>query len=211
MRLRRLSSKAHVSSFTFSLNLGDGSETDEFDPLTGMLMRRAFLGRLAEVAQLAADSLSPFSICIVDVDQLRNVNDQHGQETGDEVLLAVADRLREVLADTTHHPNEYLLARFDGNSFLLLTQKTDVHQAAAIAERLRSTIGETPTIDGVRVTVSAGVAQYRIGESTDDTLARAEQALNLAKQSGRDRVEIIETPTVTADPADVVVPWDRSA
>ena len=199
-----------MTDLSFSLDLGDNGERHEFDPLTGTLSRQAFLKNMAEAAQLAADAVSPFSICICDVDQLRNVNDQHGQLAGDAVLLAVAKQFRETLSSTATHPNEYLLARYDGNSFLLLTQKTNLDEAAAIAEGLRTAVAEMAILDELRVTMSVGVAQYRIGEATDATLARAEQALHLAKQSGRDRVEVVETPEVTGA-KDVVVPWERTA
>jgi len=211
MHFPRLMLKARVSGLSFTLDLGSNPEDDEFDPLTGTLTRQRFLKRLAEAAQLAVDAVSPFSLCIADVDQLRNVNDQYGQLTGDEVLVAVANRFREVLVSMAHHPNEYLLARYDGNSFLLLTQRTDLPHASAIAERLRAAVASSASVDGLRVTISAGVSQYRIGESTDETLARAERALHLAKQSGRDRVEIIETPKITENPGNVVVPWERTA
>ena len=207
----QLMSKVPVSGLSFTLDLGSNPEHGGFDPLTGTLTRQRFLKRLAEAAQLAVDAVSPFSLCIADVDQLRNVNDQYGQQTGDAVLVAVANRFREVLASMVHHPNEYLLARYDGNGFLLLTQRTELPQAATIAERLRASIASESSVDGLRVTISAGVAQYRIGEPTDETLARAEQALYLAKQSGRDRVEIIETPKIAESPGDVVVPWERTA
>jgi len=200
-----------VSELRFSLDLGDLPECHEFDPLTGMLTRQTFLHRLTEAAQVAADALSPFSICIADVDQLRNVNEQYGQQMGDAVLLAVANRFREVLATTARHPNEYLLARYDGNSFLLLIQTCDAEQGAIVADHLRRAVAESSGISGVSVTVSAGVAQYRIGEPTDETLARAEQALNLAKQSGRDRVEIIKSPKVSDNPSDVAALWERTA
>lgn len=200
-----------MSHLSFSKSVGDRSQDDEFDPLTGTMTRQRFLERLAEAAQLAVDAVSPFSLCIADVDQFRNVNDQFGQATGDDVLIAVANRFRDVLADTAHHPNEYLLARCDGNAFLLLTQRTRLRQAATIAEGLRAAISTQTFADGLRVTISVGVAQYRMGEPTDDTLTRAERALYLAKQSGRDRVEIIETPEITDEAGDVIFPWERSA
>ena len=200
-----------MSELRFSLDLGDLPECHEFDPLTGMLTRQTFLQRLTESAQVAADALSPFSICIADVDQLRNVNDQYGQRMGDTVLLAVANRFREVLATTARHPNEYLLARYDGNSFLLLIQTCDTDQASVVAEQLRHAVAENSGVRAVPVTVSVGIAQYRIGEPTDETLARAEQALNLAKQSGRDRVEIIKSPKVADNPSHVAMLWDRTA
>ena len=67
-----------------------------------------------------------------------------------------------------------------------------------------------PVADGIQITVSIGVTRYRIGEPIDQTLARVEQALYLAKQFGRDRVEVAVTPNVRPAKGQPL-PWERSA
>src|SRR5690606_36927594 len=79
--------------------------------------------------------------------------------------------------------------RFDGDALMLLLKAYDLERAVGLGEELRMRIAARPLMPNVTVTVSIGVAQYRMGEPLDDTLARAERALHLAKQSGRDRVE----------------------
>ena len=79
-----------------------------------------------------------------------------------------------------------------------------------VAESCRRQIGATEIRKGVGVTISAGVSCYRLWESAEDTLTRAEQALHLAKQFGRDRVEVAESPASSPERADVIT-LERSA
>jgi PleD family two-component response regulator len=81
---------------------------------------------------------------------------------------------------------------------------SDLEHASSIAKNLRRAIGATDMKRGVRVTVSAGVAQYRLWESAEETLGRAEQALHLAKQFGRDRVEVAASPKSSTQRAEVI-------
>ena len=81
---------------------------------------------------------------------------------------------------------------------------SDLEHASSIAENLRRAIGAIDMKRGVRVTVSAGVAQYRLWESAEETLGRAEQALHLAKQFGRDRVEVAASPKSSTQRAEVI-------
>jgi len=81
---------------------------------------------------------------------------------------------------------------------------SDLEHASSIAENLRRAIGATDMKRGVRVTVSATVAQYRLWESAEETLGRAEQALHLAKQFGRDRVEVAVSPKSSTQRAEVI-------
>jgi GGDEF domain-containing protein len=81
---------------------------------------------------------------------------------------------------------------------------SDLEHASSIAENLRRAIGATDMKRGVRVTVSAGVAQYRFWESAEETLGRAEQALHLAKQFGRGRVEVAASPKSSTQRAEVI-------
>jgi len=182
----------------------------ELDPLTGTMTRQAFFQRLIERANSANTTAQVFAICLMDADQLKNVNQSHGQRTGDEVLAQVTRRIRLELAIALPETQEVDLCRYDGNGFAFLIPVSDLEQASGIAENLRRVIGATEIQRGVRVTVSAGVAQYRLWESAEDTLGRAEQALYLAKQSGRDRVEVAASPKSSAQPAEVI-PLKRTA
>ncbi|HEY5623946.1 MAG TPA: GGDEF domain-containing protein [Gammaproteobacteria bacterium] len=174
------------------------------DPLTGTLTRQAFFQRLVERTAIANTSGRTLAICLVNADQFRNVNDQHGQQTGDEVLAKVTRRIRLDLAMQLGAEREVDLCRYDGNGFALLIPDSSLEEASSAAESVRRAVGEKEMQRGLRVTVSVGVAQYRLWESAEDTLSRAEHALQLAKQFGRDRVEVAFSPESAPERADVI-------
>ena len=180
------------------------AQPPSFDALTLALTRPAFLTQLAEQAQLAARSGNVFSLLLLDVDHLQNINDCHGVAAGDDVLAGLADRCRRVIAEPAWHRSEYTLGRFDGGALIVLARPCASSQAEMLAEALRFAIAEKPISDQISATVSVGVAQFRIGESTDELLARTERVLHVAKQFGRDRVEVASTPPSRIERAKVV-------
>lgn len=165
-----------------------------YDPLTRALTRPVFLAALRDHVQQAQDSGRTFCVCLVDVDELKNVNDRHGLRTGDRVLAALAERLRATLDEPGWHAMAHLLARYDGDALIVLAAPCELRQGEKLAEALRFHVAEAPLHEQVGVTVSVAVAQHRIGESVDELLARTERALHAAKQFGRDRVEVSASP-----------------
>ena len=179
------------------------------DALTGALTRPSFVALLHEQAAHARRTGSVFCVCLVDVDRLRNINDSRGVAAGDEVLVELTDRLRTVLEQPAWHRSEYTLARYDGGALMVLARPCSVHQGELLGEALRFGVAEKQLTERVSATVSIGVAQHRIGESIDSLLARTERTLHLAKQFGRDRVEVSITPPNRTDRAKVVGIHDR--
>jgi diguanylate cyclase (GGDEF)-like protein len=165
-----------------------------YDPLTRALTRPSFLSVLGGRAQAADESGVTFGVCLVDVDLLKNVNDERGLVVGDEVLAALAQRIRATLEQPGWHSMEHTLARYDGDALIILVQPCDARQGETLAEALRFHVAESPLHDGVSITVSIAIAIYRIGESVDALLGRTEKALHVAKQFGRDRVEVSRSP-----------------
>ena len=179
-----------------------------FDALTLTLTRLAFLRELRDQATLAQRSGSVFCLMLIDVDHLQNINDYHGVAAGDDVLIGLADRCRDVFAEPAWHRSEYTLGRFDGGALMVLARPCASSQAEMLAEALRFAVAEKPLCDRISATVSIGVAQCRIGESVDDLLARTERVLHVAKQFGRDRVEVAPTPPSRVERAKVVGLYD---
>lgn len=178
------------------------------DTLTGTLARSSAIALLNEQALTAQRSGNVFSICLVDIDRLRTINDSRGIAVGDDVLVSLVARLRGVLEQPAWHRSEYTLGRYDGDTLLLLARPCSVHQAELLGEALRFGVAEAPLVERIDITVSIGVAQHRIGESIDSLLARTERALHLAKQFGRDRVEVSATPPSRPERAKVVGLYD---
>jgi diguanylate cyclase (GGDEF)-like protein len=116
---------------------------------------------------------------VIDLDHFKRVNDTYGHQTGDEVLVAA------VHAMGTHMRAEDQLGRLGGEEFLVLLPDTDADAATHMAERVRQEVAAAPT--RVPVTVSIGLATWR-GETAEEFLNRADEALYAAKQTGRNRV-----------------------
>ncbi len=145
------------------------------DALTGLPNRRALEEQLPQAMARARRSLSPLSVAILDIDHFKTYNDTHGHLAGDEVLRACAKAWDSALRA------EDTIARFGGEEFLVLLPDTAPEEAAEIVERLRE---RTP----MGQSCSAGLAYWDYAESIDDLIARADQALYLAKAGGRDRL-----------------------
>jgi diguanylate cyclase (GGDEF)-like protein len=155
------------------------------DPLTGLSNRRFILTQLSAAISAARRHGRPLTIAIVDIDHFKAVNDEHGHATGDRVLAAVASCLR------THLRAEDQLGRLGGEEFLALVPDADASVAASAVEKLRTEVGRM-TVEhagaDLGVTVSIGWAAWE-GESAEELMRRADEALYEAKRSGRDRVE----------------------
>lgn len=156
------------------------------DELTGIYNRRYLEQRLSGEAQRAQRYDATLSIALLDLDHFKEVNDALGHAAGDTVLIAFARLAGGVLRESD------CLGRWGGEEFIILMPETD-HAAACIAcERLCAAQREQRFAGlprGLAVTVSAGVATYRAGESANVLLQRADTALYRAKVGGRDRVE----------------------
>jgi diguanylate cyclase (GGDEF)-like protein len=150
------------------------------DPLTGTLNRRGL-----EV--VFPDDPGPLTIAIGDVDHFKQVNDSHGHAMGDRVLQQVALLLGAIVR------NADAVVRYGGEEFVLVMAGVDEAVGLRVAERCRRAIeAASVELDGisVKVTISFGVAARQTGEPRDAVIARADGALYVAKQLGRNRVEL---------------------
>jgi diguanylate cyclase (GGDEF)-like protein len=163
------------------------------DALAAALSRTDFLASLAAAVAEERGAASTV-LFLVDVDQLRNVNDRHGQAAGDAVLRETAERLTTALREPDWSIHSGVLARFDGDGLMVMLRSCRLTFTERFAEDLRQRIGRVPFAPGLRVTVSIAVSAHRRGESIDAFLARIEKTLHLAKQFGGDRIEIARTP-----------------
>ena len=152
------------------------------DPLTCAFNRRYFDAHAPRMAARCRAARNPVAVLMIDVDNLKQINDARGHSVGDRVLKEVVDRFTSAL-----RPSD-LVARVGGDEFVVVMPETDPDAALHIAERLCSRIGDTP-VEGVAVTVSVGTAASRPDEEElDATLQRADAALYEAKRAGGNRV-----------------------
>ena len=184
-------------------------ELAEVDPLTGIANRRVFL-RDGERDLPRAHRLGiSMAVVAVDIDRFKQVNDTYGHAIGDVVLRTVAERLRQAIRDID------VLARTGGEEFALILPGTDARAAVIATERIRAHLNEAPiaTARGaLRVTASFGVALAHTTEDLAAVLVRADEALYLAKSTGRDRVVLaVPTTGVGTEPARATVSRRQSA
>jgi diguanylate cyclase (GGDEF)-like protein len=158
----------------------------EYDELTRIYTRRRVLELLAREKAACDRSGSALSICMMDIDLFKHVNDTLGHYAGDIVLQTFVNAAQRELRSID------ILGRHGGEEFLLVLPQTALDGARECAERIRrqTELARAPGAGrGRRITVSIGVAEYQIGERILHTLQRADAALYRAKAAGRNRVE----------------------
>lgn len=147
------------------------ADTDTLLPLPN---RRAFLRELERVLHQAARHKTPAAVLYVDVNGLKAINDCHGHQAGDAVLLHVARVLKASLRAGD------MVARIGGDEFGLILDHLDEKAARAKAELLASTVATEPVDLGrasIRVSVTAGLTMVRAGDDVETVLARADAAM----------------------------------
>lgn len=157
------------------------------DALTQVYNRRFFLDSLEREWHQAQRGIQSFALLLLDLDRFKSINDRYGHLAGDRVLCEFARRARSVLRAGE------ILARYGGEEFALLCVPADEEQAAAVGERIRSAVAESPVLfDSIEipVTVSIGVACYHALDACDSAtlIQQADEQLYRAKESGRDQV-----------------------
>ncbi len=157
------------------------------DSLTSLANRQAFDTELARLSNAPAQAR--FSLVMFDIDHFKGFNDTYGHPVGDEVLRLVARTLGQGVRAGD------LAARYGGEEFAILLPDTDLHSATMLANALRARVESMSLVrrkngDKLgRLTLSGGVAQSALGEIGGNVLARADAALYVAKNSGRNRIE----------------------
>lgn len=158
------------------------------DFLTRLPNRAAILDALSGMLKRYQRYSRVFSLLMIDVDHFKTINDRYGHVAGDEVLRHVANILKEQMREVD------IIGRYGGEEFIALLDETDGESALVVAERIRNEIAATGIdIRGnlLNITVSIGVAEAGPGDDHADSLIdRADKAMYLAKQKGRNRVEL---------------------
>ncbi len=192
------------------------------DSLTGCYNRRAFFDLMENAFQKAVANDENFSCIMFDIDHFKNINDTYGHAVGDEAIRMVADILNSCKREGA------IVGRYGGEEFCIALPKTSIDEAFAVAEEFRISVRETShnfCAEGSRFTASSGVSVMDDNSSNcSQLLEHADQALYVAKESGRDRVikwknrsredvdhelqahmpELVTTPAVTQSQVDTV-------
>ncbi len=161
------------------------SEKVQEDQLTGTLNRRGLEDAFEREAARADRQESLLCLAILDIDDFKQINDNHGHQTGDDALKYLAR-----MVDETIRPTD-IVARFGGEEFVILLPETGMDEAVAVMTRLQRNLTKKFFLhnnERLLMTFSAGVAQRISGETQDAVVARADKALYVAKQTGKNRV-----------------------
>lgn len=196
------------------------------DPLTKVANRAEFDRMQALFIEAHEQAKQPFSLIMVDIDHFKSINDTFGHQAGDEAIITVSTLLTSMCRAGD------LVARYGGEEFAVLCADCNNADAARRAEEIRRKISETPHsyLSNRRLTASFGVTELQAGDNSETMLRRADRALLMAKEQGRNQVvqlgngmnkqqtkrswwwfgalrahPVIETELTTAVPIDVAI------
>jgi two-component system cell cycle response regulator len=160
------------------------------DPLTGVFNRRYFDLQIGLELQRIERYPAPISLVFIDIDSFKNVNDTYGHHVGDLVLQGLAHLLQVNLRSTD------LLARFGGEEFVIALPNTTVDQARSIMQDILDKVRVKPVAQNegqtFSITFSAGVAEWQVGITIAEWVAKADDAMYQAKQQGKNRIVLAD-------------------
>lgn len=155
------------------------------DALTGLNNRRQYEALFQHELNRSLRTGQPLSVCIIDLDHFKQINDTWGHSTGDEVLKRVGQLCQESFRGTD------ILGRFGGEEFVALLPDTDLPTALMVAQRFVDKLASTTVSEAaaeLRITATVGVAQRDGEKRLDPLLQRADKALYVGKNAGRNQV-----------------------
>ncbi len=176
------------------------------DELTGMPNRQYFEEKMAEAIKRAAKGKKSF-LAFFDIDDFKIINDHYGHNFGDKVLVDLSRHLSKNVRGTD------TIARFGGDEFILLIEHDDIAKAKSIAERLRIFIDQYDIdIDNInfKFRVSMGLVEIGPDETVNDILARADRAMYMAKENGKDQLVVLERELNHSTTGELVVKLKRA-
>ncbi|WP_456396717.1 sensor domain-containing diguanylate cyclase [Desulfurobacterium sp.] len=152
------------------------------DGLTAIYNRRKILEELEKEIIRTQRYGNPLSVIIFDIDLFKEVNDTYGHLMGDKILREIA----QIIKKRIRKPD--IFGRYGGEEFLIVLPETDITGGVKFAEKIRKLIENHPFPIDRKITISLGVTEYKYGDTVDTLLARADRALYMAKESGRNKV-----------------------
>ncbi len=172
---------------TLQSQLTEITDLATIDELTGLYNRRALFTRLAEEHSRVERYKENFSLMIFDIDDFKQVNDTYGHQAGDAILKNLAHFLKGNLRTSD------FISRFGGEEFIAILPSTGMEKARRVAEKMRHMLGKKVFEDKkgaikIKITVSIGISQCTLGDSVDDLIKRADDALYMAKNNGKNTI-----------------------
>lgn len=172
--------------------LSNAKREASIDSLTGLFNRRAFDRRLNELLEAADGLEGNFCLLLLDIDLFKRINDSYGHIVGDKVLSEFGKQIGRLTRRSD------FLARFGGEEFAILLPQSRITSAFTVAENIRTTLERvrlrrSKSAESLEaITVSVGVACYRLDETAEGFIARCDKALYRAKHLGRNRTVLAD-------------------
>lgn len=190
-RYAREYNQAFVNEAILAENKKQLEIANKTDSLTQLYNRRYFDECLNNQWNTAIRQSSSIALLVIDIDFFKRINDQNGHIVGDHCLIHIAKLLKHSVKRTTD-----IVARYGGEEFVIILPDTDQEAARAVGENLRKHVEETPYCGhglSISITVSVGlhVTSPSTNDKTDVIMREADRALYLAKENGRNRVELV--------------------
>jgi diguanylate cyclase (GGDEF)-like protein len=162
------------------------------DGLTGLANHKTFYEILEKELWRARRYGGRISLIMVDVDNLKTINDAYGHRAGDKIIREISKRIRECIRqiDTA--------ARYGGDEFAVILLNTSLNDATVVAQRMVDAVAGSPVIwnkEEIPLSISVGLGQYDADTTPEDITSRSDQALYTAKQAGKNTVRIFEPST----------------
>jgi diguanylate cyclase (GGDEF)-like protein len=130
--------------------------------------------------QLSRRNKTPISLCMIDIDNFKKINDKYGHGVGDNVLKTFAKEVKKILRKSD------IIIRFGGEEFLVVLPNTNIDNAEILANKICTHFNNLNK--EVHFTVSIGIAEYKNNNSIDDLISEADKCLYLAKENGKNQV-----------------------
>lgn len=159
------------------------------DGLTGLINHKTFYEILEKELWRSRRYGGQISLIMIDIDDLKKINDAYGHRAGDKVIREVSRRIKECIRqiDTA--------ARYGGDEFAVILPNTSLSDATVVGERMVEVVSRTPTTwqkEQIPLSISVGLGQYDADSNPEDITSRSDQALYTAKQAGKNTVRAFE-------------------
>ena len=160
------------------------------DGLTGLVNHKTFYEILEKELWRSRRYGGLISLIMIDVDNLKKINDAYGHRAGDRVIKEVSKRIKECIRqiDTA--------ARYGGDEFAVILLNSSINDAAVVAQRMVDAVAKSPVIwnkEDINLSISVGLGQYDSDSTPEDITSRSDQALYFAKQAGKNTVRIFQS------------------
>ncbi len=159
------------------------------DGLTGLVNHKTFYEILEKELWRSRRYGGQISLIMIDIDNLKKINDDYGHRVGDKVIKEISKRIKECIRQID------IAARYGGDEFAVILLNTSLIDASIVAKRMVNAVAKTPTAwnkEQIPLSISVGLGQYDAGASPEDITSRSDQALYAAKQAGKNTVRIFE-------------------